>query len=77
MVVHASGGEEIDQRRLGVTAIELGLEGTLFLDGAVDVGRHDVVDVGGEQPKCGQRPECRDQNEAARVSAMGHQNSSR
>ena len=56
VMVHAAGGEKISHRGLGIAALELGLEDALVLDGELDVARHDMVDVGGEQRERGERP---------------------
>ena len=83
-VVHPSGGEEVEHGRLGAPAVELRLERALGLDGVAHVGRHYAVDVGGEHGEGGERPQGRDEDEAALAAAgaavggaEGAQNSSR
>ena len=65
-VVHAPGGEQIDQRRLGAAPGELRLERLAGFEGVAEIGGHDAVDVGGEHGEGGERPQGREQDEAPR-----------
>ena len=76
-VVHAPGGEQVHERRLGAAPRELRLEPALRLEGQAEIGGDDAVDVGGEHRERRERPQGSHEHEASRVAAPGAQNSSR
>ena len=70
-VVHAVGGEQVEEGVLEAAAGEVALEGLLGEGGALDFGGGHRIDVGGEDDQRGEHPQGGHEDEAG-LRARGH-----
>ena len=70
-MVHAPGREQVDERGLSITALQLRRQRTSGLDDVLQIGHHNAVDVERQRRQRRQRPQGCHQDKAPRIPARG------